>query len=318
MTRGRGVLMTFGLSEAVATRHCRAPTTSHRQATAREKVVSMPGRAIRGIWYMSTPFARRACQTACMGMLLVGAAADPQSARAFDWFGLFGSDEELPIPSAGSLPYTVMIQGIDNDDVLKALKDTSTLYRLRQEAPPDGEGIVRRAEEDLRRLSDAISGFGYYGGRVSIHVDGVILAGEGSIAAAARAAEASRNRALVSVKIVVKPGPLYMLRSIRVRDLHGHPFADKVLPARFTRVAYDVPARSATVLAREASIIDRFRSLGHPFAKTVSRDPVVDDAAHVMDVTFLVDPGPIARIGEVAVRGTQGIDPAAVRSFIYT
>jgi len=253
-----------------------------------------------------------------MGMLLAGAAADPQSARAFDLFGLFGSEEALPVPSAGSLPYTVMIQGIDNDDVLKALKDTSTLYRLRREAPPDGEGIVRRAEEDLRRLSDAISGFGYYGGRVSIHVDGVILTGEGTIAAATRAAEASRNRALVPVKIVVELGPLYMLRSIRVRDLHGHPFADEVLPARFTRVAYDVPARSATVLAREASIIDRFRSLGHPFAKTVSRDPVVDDAAHVMDVTFKVDPGPIARIGEVAVRGTQGIDPAVVRSFIYT
>src|SRR5262245_47086419 len=136
MTRGRDVLMTFGLSEAVATRHCRAPTTSHRQATAREKVaVSRPGQAIRGIWCMSTPFARRACQTACMGMLLVGAAADPQSARAFDLFGLLGSDEKLPIPSASSLPYTVMIQGIDNDDVLKALKDTSTLYRLRQEDP---------------------------------------------------------------------------------------------------------------------------------------------------------------------------------------
>jgi len=39
-----------------------------------------------------------------MGVLLVGAAADPQSVRAFDLFGLFGSDEELPIPSAGSLP----------------------------------------------------------------------------------------------------------------------------------------------------------------------------------------------------------------------
>jgi len=90
-----------------------------------------------------------------MGMLLAGAAVDPESARAFDLFGLFGSEEELPIPSAGSLPYTVMIQGIDNDDVLKALKDTSTLYRLRRDAPPDGEGIVRRAEEDLRRLSDA-------------------------------------------------------------------------------------------------------------------------------------------------------------------
>src|SRR5262245_56303486 len=124
----------------------RLPLTVKRRPV-KEKVVSMSGRAIRGIWCMSTAFARCACQTASMGMLLAGAAAAPQSARAFDLFGLLGSEEALPAPSAGSLPYTVMIQGIDNDDVLKALKDTSTLYRLRREAPPDGEGIVRRAEE---------------------------------------------------------------------------------------------------------------------------------------------------------------------------
>ena len=179
MITGRGVLMTLRASLRLlrlVIAVLRLPLTVKRRPV-KEKVVNMPGRTIRGIWHVSTPFARRACQSACMGMLLAGAAADPQSARAFDLFGLFGSEEELPIPSAGSLPYTVTIQGIDNDDVLKALKDTSTLYRLRREAPPDGEGIVRRAEEDLRRLSDAISGFGYYGGRVSIHVDGVILAG---------------------------------------------------------------------------------------------------------------------------------------------
>ncbi|WP_287978882.1 hypothetical protein, partial [Sphingomonas sp.] len=119
------------------------------------------------------------------------------------------------------------------------------------------------------------------------------------------------------VRIVVDPGPLYTLRSIAVRDPRGAPFPDEVLPERFTRVDADVPARSATVLAREARIVDRFRALGHPFAKAVSRDPVVDDAAHVMDVTYTVDPGPIAGLGEVAVRGTRDIDPAVVRSFIY-
>jgi translocation and assembly module TamA len=45
---------------------------------------------------------------------------------------------------------------------------------------------------------------------------------------------------------------------------------------------------------------------------------VVDDAAHVMDVTFTVDPGPIAGLGVVGLRGTERIDPAVVRSFIYT
>jgi hypothetical protein len=57
---------------------------------------------------------------------------------------------------------------------------------------------------------------------------------------------------------------------------------------------------------------------GRPFAKAVSRDAVVDDAAQVMDVTFTVDPGPIAGLGVVGLSGTERIDPAVVRSFIYT
>lgn len=248
---------------------------------------------------------------------LVGDLALPRPAAAFDLFGLFGSEEEPPAPSASAIPYSVKFQGIDDEDVLRALQDTATLYRLRQDAPPDGEGLVRRAEADQRRLVDVLSGYGFYQGTVAIRIDGVTLAGERSVAAAAQAAEGSRARALVPVKIVIEPGPLYTLRRVAVRDPRGLPFPDDVLPERFTRVDADVPARSAMVLAREARIVDRFRALGHPFAKAVSRDPVVDDASHVMDVTFTVDPGPIAGIGEVAVRGTTGIDPAVVRSFIY-
>ncbi|WP_238313354.1 autotransporter assembly complex protein TamA [Methylobacterium organophilum] len=242
----------------------------------------------------------------------------PAPARAFDLFGLFGGEEEPPTPSATALPYTVRITGVDDSDVLTALQDTSTLYRLRQEAPPDGEGLVRRAEADLRRLVDALSGYGYYQGTVSIRIDGVAVTGESSVAAVARAAEASRNRALVPVKIAVDPGPLYTLRSVKARDARGRPFPEEVLPERFTRVDDDVPARSATVLAREARIVDRFRALGHPFAKAIARDPVVDDAGHVMDVGFTIEPGPVAGIGEVAVHGAEGIDPAVIRSFIYT
>lgn len=246
------------------------------------------------------------------------AVALPAPARAFDLFGLFSGEEEPPAPSAAALPYTVRITGMDDSDVLTALQDTSTLYRLRQEAPPDGEGLVRRAEADLRRLVDALSGYGYYQGTVSIRIDGVAVTGESSVAAAARAAEASRNRALVPVKIAVDPGPLYTLRSVKARDARGRPFPEEVLPERFTRVDDDVPARSATVLAREARIVDRFRALGHPFAKAIARDPVVDDAGHVMDVGFTIEPGPVAGIGEVAVHGAEGIDPAVIRSFIYT
>ena len=241
----------------------------------------------------------------------------PAPARAFDLFGLFASEPEPPAPSPTSLPYALRITGVDDGDVLKALQDTSTLYRLRGEPPPDGEGLVRRAEADRGRLADVLSGFGYYQGTVAIRVDGAAVGGEGSLPAAARAAEAWRDRALAPVRIAVDLGPLYTLRTVAVRDPLGRPFPEEVLPERFLRTG-DVPARSATVLAREARIVDRFRSLGHPFAKAVARDPVVDDAAHVMDVTFTVDPGPIAGLGEVAVRGAEDVDPAVIRSFIYS
>ena len=103
------------------------------------------------------------------GVSMSTLAASP--AIAFDLFGMFGSEEEPPAPSGDTLPYSVKFQGLEDDDVLQALQDTSTLYRLRQDAPPDGEGIVRRAEADLRRLSDVLSGYGYYQGKVAIRID---------------------------------------------------------------------------------------------------------------------------------------------------
>jgi translocation and assembly module TamA len=245
--------------------------------------------------------------------LLVAAGAQP--ARAFDLFGLFASEPEPPPPSPTALPYTLRITGTDDSDVLRALQDTSTLHRLRQDPPPDGEGLLRRAEADRAKLADVLSGYGYYQGTVTIRIDGAPVAEQAPVAVAA--AEAWRNRGLVPVRIAVDLGPLYHLRRITVRDPAGNPFPESVLPARITRVDEDVPARSVTVLAREAQIVDQFRAQGHPFAKVVARDPVVDDSAHVMDVTFTVAPGPVAGLGPVAVSGAPGIDPATIRSFIY-
>jgi len=250
----------------------------------------------------------------CATGLACLASAGP--AAAFDLFGLFGAEEAAPEPNAGALPYTLRIQGSEDADLLKTLEDVSSLYRLRKEAPPDGEGLVRRAAADLRRLPEALAGSGYYAGQIAVRVEGVTVS-EGTVAAAARAAEAARGRALVPVKIAVDPGPLYRLRTIRVVDKAGRPFPETLLPPRLTRLDGEAPARSATVLAKEAAIVDRLRAQGHPFAKVVTRDPVVDDAARVMDVTFTLDPGPKAGIGEIAVRGTGGLDPAVVRSFVY-
>ncbi len=248
---------------------------------------------------------------------LVSNLAVPAPARALDLFGLFGSEPEPPAPSPTALPYALRITGSDDADVLRALQDTSSLYKLRQEAPPDGEGLVRRAQTDLAKLADVLAGYGYYQGTIEVRIDGVPIGGQASIAGAARAAEAWRNRGPVPVKVALDLGPLYTLRRLAAVAPAGRPFPEALLPGRLTRIGADVPARSAAVLGHEALIVDHFRAQGDPFAKAVSRDPVVDDTAHVMDVTFTIDPGPVAGLGAVAVEGAPGIDRATVRSFIY-
>src|SRR6478609_4776319 len=96
----------------------------------------------------------KACLLACA----LGLAGT--DARAFDFFGLFGSDDKPPAASQTALPYVVTFAITGDDDVERSLKDASNLYRLRDNAPPDGDSLVRRAEADFAPLIDALWGAG--------------------------------------------------------------------------------------------------------------------------------------------------------------
>ena len=240
-------------------------------------------------------------------------------ARAFDPFGLFRSDADVPPAlSAVGIAYSLHFGGVADADLLQTLKDVSVLQRLGKEPPPDGASLVRRAEGDRTRFIEALAGSGYYDGRVGLSVGGIQLGGDAAAAAAARRADAGRARSVVPVDVAVEAGTLYRLRTVDVRDPAGRAFPDEVLPERIARAAQGVPARSAAVLALEARLVDRLRAEGHPFAKAIGRDPVVDHRAGAMDVALTLDPGPKAGLGAVTVRGTRDVDPAVVRSFIYT
>ena len=69
------------------------------------------------------------------------------------------------------------------------MKDASSLYSLRKDAPPDGEALARRAQSDFAPVIDALWGAGYYNAKVTIAIDGAAVAiGSSDIAAFARAA----------------------------------------------------------------------------------------------------------------------------------
>lgn len=243
-------------------------------------------------------------------------------ALALDLFGWFRGSADAPAPpSMEALSYSLeySISG-GSSDLEQVLKDASTLQSLQADPPPDAAALVSRAEADLPRLIDALWGAGYYNARVSINVAGVPLALQAPRTdAAVRVASGYRARALVPVQIVADPGPQFVLRNVSIRDARtGGSFTPAELPPRIVKIQPGDPARSADILAAEARIVDHFRAQSRPFAKVPDREPVVYHPSQVMDITLGVDPGPRAGIGAIAVQGTENVDPAVVRSFIYT
>ena len=245
--------------------------------------------------------------------------SDWTTAQAFDFFGLFGSDDIPPPVSRASIPYTLTVEVTGDDGALKsAVRDASSLYSLRKDAPADGEALARRAESDFAPVIDALWGAGYYNAAATIAIDRATLTfGSSDIAAFARAAEAYRNRAPAPVLIKVDPGPLFKLHTLRVVDALGVEFPETELPQRIVGLKPGDPAAAGEIRAAETRIIDYFRKQGRPLAKIQSVAPVVDHAQDIMDVTIMAAPGPIAPFGEATIHGPQTFDPAIVRSFLY-
>jgi translocation and assembly module TamA len=264
-----------------------------------------------------SPWRKALSISACI--VAYAAVFERSEAQAFDFFGLFVSKEAPPAPSLQALPY-VLTFAVDGDKkaVEQTLQDTSTLYRLRADAPSDGDSLARRIQADFGPLLDALWGLGYYNATLVFDVAGIPLAMGDDPARAAAAAEAYRARAAVPVTARVVPGTLFELRNVQVNDARvRRPFTPAELPSKIIGLSPGDPARAADLRAAQARMVDHFRAQSRPLAKAVSIQPVVFHPARIMDVAFALDPGPVASIGQISITGAENVDPAVIRSFVY-
>ncbi len=182
------------------------------------------------------------------------ACCPEDSAQAFDFFGLWSWGETPPPVSRTAISYAVTIN-VEGDGSLKnAVQDASSLYKLRKDAPPDGDALARRAQSDFGPIIDAMWGAGYYDATVTISIDGASLSIlSNDIGPLSRVAESYRNRAVAPVSINVNPGPLFHLRSLRVLGPGGAELSEAELPARIVRLEPGDPAAAADLRAAEGA-----------------------------------------------------------------
>jgi translocation and assembly module TamA len=194
-------------------------------------------------------------------------------------------------PARADLNYRAEITGAEDSDLSSLLDKISELKTLEDKPPLSEEALRRRADRDLERLADAAHSLGYWDADFSYDVD--------------TSAETAK------VTVTVKPGPLYHVASVKVLGSDGQPLSipqdGEKLPLRPGE-----PARTAPVVATETVLLTALGDSGHPFAKVTDRRVELDKAAHTMEVTYTLDPGPPERFGPFAITGLERLDPAYV------
>lgn len=206
-----------------------------------------------------------------------------------------GRGQEAP----RDIPYRVEFAPSGDEALDTAARAVSQLERLRESSPTGAFGLVARAEADTERMLTALRSEGYWAGTARI----TLLGQTPDVPTLPERVEQSSGD--VPVLVTLTPGPRYTLGRIQVTG--GG--ADIVSATPFGLAPGD-PARAAPVLDAGDALRDRLRDAGYPLARVVSRDVVVDHDRRTMDVTFVLESGPLAHFAAPAVTGAETVDTA--------
>jgi translocation and assembly module TamA len=182
------------------------------------------------------------------------------------------------------------------EELRTVLENASLTLSLEGEGLTAAQDYVAAARADYRRLLTGLYAEGYYGGAISITVDG-----REAEAIPPLDAPATVSRVVLSVA----PGPRFTFGRVAL----GPTAPATVLPEGF---APGEVARSETVREAVRVAIAEWRSGGHAVADVASQDLAAIQPEARLDVAVAIDPGPRLAFGPVAVTGNRDVRTARI------
>lgn len=233
-------------------------------------------------------------------------------ALAFELFGrcFFGACKTDEAAGAGLIDpktYTVDFKLEEGDarTLEDAIKSASELWRGRDDPIAGSAGLAARAKGDYQRLLAALYDQGYYGGSISILVNG------GQAAEIGPGAEFPGTSQVV---VRITPGALYRFGKTSIvnrappatnrRDIVALPENEGFVPGAPAKASV---IRKSGALAREA-----WRQQGYPKAGVRERRATAIHPEDRLEAQLTIAPGPHAVFGPIGVQGTERMDPAFV------
>ncbi len=182
-----------------------------------------------------------------------------------------------------------------SDAARGALGEASLLRALEDTAAP--QDYIAAARADYRRLLTALYAEGYYGGTISITVDGVEAANIAPLAAPDRIEE---------VVIRVNPGPRFTFGEVVIAPLPPDTTLIQDLGPRRT-------ANSGVIQSTVSEGISSWRDLGYAKASVEQQSIVARHDEAKLDVAVALDTGPRLRFGALMVSGNRTVSTDRVR-----
>jgi translocation and assembly module TamA len=192
---------------------------------------------------------------------------------------------------------------VGDEDMANEIKDFSKDLDKDQPLTGDSLALLQAAQARRTRIAQALRSKGFYDARVTATVNNQPI----EDAAALDAIEAMPEAQKVDFVFNVATGPVYKVSDLEIRgpaELIGYPPMDRsklsIIPGQ--------PADAAKILATEDEILNVVRGKGYALASVSKREVVIDHATREAQVTFVLQPGPVATMGPVHFSGTDKVD----------
>ena len=176
-------------------------------------------------------------------------------------------------------------------DLRNALRGASLLYQGREEAVSDPQELLADARADYGRLIGVLYDRGYFGGVITISVDGREAAAIPPLAAPRRI-----NR----IAVRIEPGPSYSFSEARVAPLAP----GTELPDEF---GLGQPASTGVIAEAADAAVLGWRNVGYAKADIGDQRIVARHNENRIAANLTVDPGPKLRFGAVTVSGQKDV-----------
>ncbi len=200
----------------------------------------------------------------------------------------------LPVSALERLEFAVV--GAERT-LTRDLQNSSLLVAAVREDRKDAQSLLAAAQAEYGRLLGTLYAAGYYGGTISVRIDG------------REAAEISPLRAPDNIAIIaveIRPGSVYGLERAGLGPIA--PGSD--LPAEFRPGA---PAGTDVIRDAALAAIDGWRDRSHAKADVDAQRIVADHRARRVTADIRIDPGPPLRFGALNISGQNRTRDSRIR-----